>query len=64
MYTEVLPQLDHYASEIATRHAFEWVVVNGQGYAPSERDIYTHDWINIEQIQDSDDEEPISDDEI
>lgn len=27
--TETFPQLDYYASEVATRQAFKWVVVNG-----------------------------------
>lgn len=45
------------ASEMATRHVFQWVVVNGDGYAPSERNIYTHEWITISD-ESSDDSTP------
>lgn len=38
--------LEDTASENATRSVFQWVTVNGDGYPPSERDIYNHEWIN------------------
>ncbi|PLB34545.1 uncharacterized protein BDW47DRAFT_134295 [Aspergillus candidus] len=34
------------ASENATRLIFQWVTVNGGGFSPSERDIYSHEWVN------------------
>ena len=39
-------------SELATRSIFGWLRVNG--YAPGEKDIYNHEWINLD---DSDDEQ-------
>ncbi|KAL1983795.1 hypothetical protein VTN96DRAFT_9881 [Rasamsonia emersonii] len=43
--SEMIPLLEETASENATRHAFQWVTVNGDGFAPSEHEIYTHEWI-------------------
>ncbi|PYI11334.1 hypothetical protein BO78DRAFT_382624 [Aspergillus sclerotiicarbonarius CBS 121057] len=40
-----LPPIQDTASENATRHAFQWVTVNGDGFPPSERDIYNHEWV-------------------
>lgn len=54
--SEMIPPSDT-ASEMATRHVFQWVVVNGDGYAPSERNIYTHEWITISD-ESSDDSTP------
>ena len=34
------------ASENATRLILQWVTVNGDGFPPSERDIYNHEWAN------------------
>ena len=35
------------ASENATRHTFQWVAANGQGYLPCEANIYTHPWVQV-----------------
>ncbi|PLN75288.1 hypothetical protein BDW42DRAFT_189368 [Aspergillus taichungensis] len=43
--SEVL-SIQNSASENATRLIFQWVTVNGDGFSPSERDVYNHEWVN------------------
>ena len=40
-----MPSIQDTASENATRHAYQWVTVNGDGFPSSERDIYNHEWV-------------------